>query len=174
MDQAVAFLRDECECRSFVGLLGCLPGGYNNNGYNVVESKEGLAQALVNHGEDMLGRTLPVTTCPFRAGNLCLAVGKQVAGLPLNLARQCQSFVHVPHIALPAPSPTHLLDIQTCISITLHHFTQWAGYDERTYTGHKFAVKRPVARPKPKTKERTEVEVVTQVASLFDTDNADY
>ena len=33
-----------------------------------------------------------------------------------------------------------LLDAQSCLSIVLHHFTQWARYDEHTFCGHKFSV----------------------------------
>ena len=35
-----------------------------------------------------------------------------------------------------------LLDSQTCLSITLHHFNAHAGYDEQMFEGQKFHVER--------------------------------
>ena len=34
-EQAAAFLREECQCQSLIGLLGCLPDGYAEKGYPV-------------------------------------------------------------------------------------------------------------------------------------------
>jgi len=98
-------------------------------------------------------RSYPVSSRPFAAavanppGNICFALsGKERGrrGLSLALAQQCDVFVHVPHVAIPEdralPMPAPLLDIPSCISIALYHFTNWAGYDERTFQGHKFKV----------------------------------
>lgn len=154
IDQAVAFLRGpDCSCRSFVGLLGAVPDGYNKDGYLVHEdaSDKGIEMARVlKHPEDrkvLSVRSYPVSTCPFSPGNVCIVLSKERQGLPLALARQCDHLVHVPHVAIEMGDETKetppLLDTQSCISITLHHFTNWAGYDEQTFQGHKFQVTRP-------------------------------
>jgi len=36
-----------------------------------------------------------------------------------------------------------LLDTPACLSILLHEYTGWAGYNERGFQGHKFDVIRP-------------------------------
>jgi hypothetical protein len=153
VEQAVAFLRgSECSCQSLIGLMGSMPGGYETDGYAVYEDEDemGLARVLNVAASKTLKelpvRSFPVFTRPFSAGNACIVLSKKLrSGLPLSLARQCDAFVHVPHAAIPhkdGESPP-LLDTPSCLSITLHHLTTWAGYDERTFQGHKFEVTRP-------------------------------
>jgi hypothetical protein len=153
VEQAVAFLRgSECSCQSIIGLLGSMPDGYETDGYTVYgdEDETGLAQVLNVAASKTLKelsiRSFPVFTHPFSSGNACIVLSKKHrSGLPLSLARHCDAFVHVPHVAIPhgdGESPT-LLDTPSCLSITLHHLTTWAGYDERTFQGHKFEVTRP-------------------------------
>jgi hypothetical protein len=154
VEQAVAFLRDsECSCQSIIGLMGSMPDGYETDGYAVYEDEDettGLARVL-NVAESKSLKELPIRSFPvftrsFSAGNACIVLSKKLrSGLPLSLARHCDAFVHVPHAAIPHKSgeaPT-LLDTPSCLSITLHHLTTYAGYDERTFQGHKFEVTRP-------------------------------
>lgn len=200
VEQAVAFLRGpECSCRSLIGLLGSMPDGYETGGYAVYEDEDetGLAQVLNIAASKKLKecptRSFPIFTRHFTAGNACIVLSKKHrSGLPLSLARHCDAFVHVPHVAIPhkdGESPT-LLDTPSCLSITLHHLTTWAGYDERTFQGHKFEVTRPAVDAdglRRLAKERAEVkrglqqaadETVDEggVASLFGVDDnlADY
>jgi hypothetical protein len=153
VEQAVAFLRgSECSCQSIIGLMGSMPDGYETDGYAVYEDEDetGLARVMnVEAGKPLKElpiRSFPVFTRPFSPGNACIVLSKKLrSGLPLSLARHCDAFVHVPHAAIPhqsGESPT-LLDTPSCLSITLHHLTTWAGYDERTFQGHKFEVTRP-------------------------------
>lgn len=202
--QAVLFLKEEYQCQSFVGLLGCVPtdnkhgclgGSTRADGCRVsIVSSTGNAEvsqddarstgddsdlvtvAVSERGEAItydgrsdppsvvttnsaaakLPRSFPVFESRFGvddsnnsksvAGNICFVVGGRKAnGLPLSLARHCDVFVHVPHAAIQpskpsTTSPPLLLDLQSCLSIVLHHFSQWAKYDEHTFAGHKFEV----------------------------------
>jgi len=69
----------------------------------------------------------------------CFVICKSRHGLPSMLARHCDSFVHIPHRTMGGDFAGHsLLDLSACLSIVLHHHSEWAGYDERTFNGHKF------------------------------------
>jgi len=81
--------------------------------------------------------SIPVHRRQFR-GNTAFFCSKNWRGLPAKHARICDSFLHVPHLATEEPSP--FVDIQSSISIILHHFTAWAQYDERESEGQKFDV----------------------------------
>jgi hypothetical protein len=68
--------------------------------------------------------------------------------LPLPFGNFCDSFLHVPHCFLSSEpeldistslSPS-LLNVETCLSIVLHHFATFVQYDERNFQGHKFKV----------------------------------
>ena len=64
------------------------------------------------------------------------------------MALQCDAFIHVPHVAVATvkkeddtnTEPTLLVDVPSSLSISLHHLTNKAGYNERKFVGHKFAV----------------------------------
>ena len=88
-------------------------------------------------------KSFPVNLRPFsKDQNACFAVGKDRQGLALSLAQYCDAFVHVPHHNYDTNSDNTpiLLDHPSCISITLHEFTEHAGYNERKFQGHKFQV----------------------------------
>ena len=76
-------------------------------------------------------------------GNTAFFCSKNWRGLPAEHARRmCDSFLHVPHLAATDESSQAMfLDVQSSISIILHHFTAWAQYDERESEGQKFDVK---------------------------------
>ena len=61
--------------------------------------------------------------------------------MPVSLAGVCDSFIHIPYPRALGERP--LVDPPSCLSILLHEFTSWAGYNERTFQGHKFDVVRP-------------------------------
>lgn len=199
-EQAVTFLIKERGCKSIVGLLGCLPGGYDNVDVITVQTEAGqLAQATTmmngsNNKCKIIDNSLtkktsyPVSQCPFKRESTCIAVGKERHGLPHALAESCDFFVHVPHAAIitnnldinSAP-PAILLDVPSCISITLHHLTNRLGYDERTFMGHKFEVNRQQnvydgktlealreRRVEEKAQKTREEEDVSYLGGLFD------
>ena len=105
-------------------------------------------------------KSFPVHLRQFSKGNCCFLISKNWRGLPQDQARFCDSFVHVPYDPVPFITaattcekddqgsasimiPQHnlkLLDVPSCLSITLHHFTAWAKYDQRMFTKHKFDV----------------------------------
>mmetsp|Transcript_15321 Transcript_15321/g.21345 ORF Transcript_15321/g.21345 Transcript_15321/m.21345 type:complete len:263 (+) Transcript_15321:84-872(+) len=154
VDQAVAFLRETCKCKSIVGMLGGSPIAYQSEGCvvqedeksNIVSIQEGKVNDHIG-GEktqivtQLYPRSYPVDARPFQTGNCCFALSKDWKGLPILLASCCDKFVHVPHSNI---DQQYLLDTPSCMSIVLHHFTSWAGYNERDYTGHKFEVQQGV------------------------------
>ena len=81
----------------------------------------------------------PVHRRQFR-GNTAFLCTKNWRGLPVEQARICDSFIHVPHVAAEEPSQAMFVDIQSSISIIFHHFTAWAQYNERESEGQKFDV----------------------------------
>ena len=143
------FASVSCKCESIVGLLGCLPGGYSPVGYEVHHDGQ-FAKAYLCDPPSPCGgfgplspRSSPVNLSTIPCNNTCLVVGKQSAGLPLDLARHCTKFVHIAHaIVLDASSPFPLLSPPSFLSIALHHITEKLGYSEHEFQGHKFRVNR--------------------------------
>jgi hypothetical protein len=157
LSQAVDYLRNGAKCDTFMGLL-CTgaAGAYSKEGYPV---KDNMEQSLVSvdalGGEQLqsdLPKSYPAHTKPFvrnEAGNnnFCIVVDKNWKGFSSLLAKMCDFFLHVPHAMVVAPDDDAmqkkegvLLDIPSCLSISLHHLTQWANYHERVFQGHKFDV----------------------------------
>eukprot|EP00565_Helicotheca_tamesis_P009699 CAMPEP_0185730932 /NCGR_PEP_ID=MMETSP1171-20130828/11441_1 /TAXON_ID=374046 /ORGANISM="Helicotheca tamensis, Strain CCMP826" /LENGTH=300 /DNA_ID=CAMNT_0028400083 /DNA_START=38 /DNA_END=936 /DNA_ORIENTATION=+ len=91
-----------------------------------------------------------------KLGNTSFVISKNWKGLPFDHATHCDSFVHIPlhsaiaannnsnehHLQLPEQrmAPFQILDVQSCLSIVLHHYTAWAKYHERSFDGQKFDV----------------------------------
>ena len=113
--------------------------------------------------------SVPISARPFPSEDVCFLLSKDKRGLPLSQARLCSSFIHVPHLSFDNdPSPTMqqhplqsipetngtqitnstLLDTATTLSIVLHHYTAWAGYEERSFAENQKFVKdvKPNAR----------------------------
>ena len=111
----------------------------------------------------------PVHKRPFPSnGNVCFSISRRAVGLPVHQAQYCDSFVHIQTTPPLLTSQTHttattsntlqqknnqrpylihgLLDSQTCLSITLHHFNAFAQYDERIFEGQKFFVEKNQVR----------------------------
>jgi hypothetical protein len=92
--------------------------------------------------------------CPETTQTVVIAISKDFHGLPASLARHCDAFCHVPHVAIPGrrvadcanarqkliPPPPPLLDLPSTLSIALHHITAHLGYREGEFHGHKFQV----------------------------------
>lgn len=143
VDQTVSYLRNEQECKSLVGILGGVPNAYDASGYNVVERHEtDFVSVKTNEPASSTSkRSYPIHTRPFVEGNCCFVICKSPNGLPKSLANQCDFFVHVAHVQVNNDIETsRLLDVPSCLSITLHHFTAWAKWDDRSFQGHKYEV----------------------------------
>lgn len=168
-EQATRYLRaDEtkggCGCVSITGLLGGA-AFYSPDGCTVHEAgdmvmiegtMEETTLGIKMKGDDQMSRSrsMPVFVRPFR-GNTCFLVSKNWSGLPSEQARFCDSFIHVPHCpvitsdqslgtssSIVSMKSRPLVDVQSFLSIVLHHFTAWARYDERRFEGQKFDVAR--------------------------------
>jgi predicted RNA binding protein YcfA (HicA-like mRNA interferase family) len=135
-----------------IGLLGAVPEGYHTDGYAVcVDQDSGLATASLLDREEsedslsLLGRSYPIYALPSALVDpprtVCLVVSKDRHGLPVELARQCEAFCHVPCVGLQEGPP--LLDTPSTLTIALHQLTASLGYDEVTFEGHKFHVIKP-------------------------------
>lgn len=132
--QAANFLTTTCQCRTIVGLLGGLPGGYE--GPSEVYWNQPDAATQSTKGEDsilakaesiiamntpnrsqihssinshlLVGKSFPVSdpNLPLgSSGNIALAVSKDAHGLPQALAEHCHTFCHVPHAEIPSMDP---------------------------------------------------------------------
>jgi hypothetical protein len=140
VDQAVSYLRGQVECKSLVGLLGGVANAYDSSGYNVLEQDETFQVTVEASTERTTAKSsYPIHSRPFVEGNCCFVIGKLSTGLPSSLASQCDFFVHIPHVDVSGDD-ARLLDVPSCLSISLHHFTAWAQYDERGFQGHKYEV----------------------------------
>jgi hypothetical protein len=117
----------------------------------------------------------PVSSFPFCKGNIGIALGKD--GLPMALARHCDSLVHIAHLPCTQRPSFGLLDVQSCLSILLHHFTNLANYDESTFQGNKFAVERPKREMREMQRRANRAEETRQeddgqlTGTLFDDDD---
>lgn len=155
VEQAIASLQEKEKSVSIVGILGGLPiissettTKMARDSLAVYEDRvTGCVQIfsensyLHEKSSIMESHSYPISSRPFdKDKDHCFVLCKQKRGLTLSLARVCEKFIHVPHIDIgeePADNRA-LLDIQSCLSITLHHFSEWAGRDERTFEGSKF------------------------------------
>ena len=146
LDLAVEYLRAPtteggCGC-SIVGLLNGGVEAFSKTGSDTILMQDGDVDLVSVSGKrdpdgclKGLPKSYPVHIHPFPKGsNVCLVINKNHKGLLLHLSRVCDSFIHVP-ILKPGT-----VDVPSCLSISLHHLTQWAGYRERVFEGHKFQV----------------------------------
>ena len=180
--QASAHLREECMVNQILGLLGGASGEnvYDDSGCEVSERKyqckfrgESRIATVTRRGRHdrvnkdnvdatSFPRSTPVNKRPFR-GATAFLVSKNWRGLPVEQAKICDSFVHVPQSPIMFVCRTQtedgtdervkekmestlqesnamFLDTPASLSIVLHHFTAWARYDERVFVGQKFDV----------------------------------
>ncbi|CAM9692211.1 unnamed protein product [Hapterophycus canaliculatus] len=94
--------------------------------------------------DDQILSSTPVRRRPFRRSTAFL-VGHQNR-LGDDALDVCDFLVHVEQQAIEPPSE---LGAPVTTSIALHHFTAWANYEERQFTGEKFNVDREAARCRP-------------------------
>jgi len=141
VDQAITYMRDDCACTSLVGLLGGVADAYGCDGCDIVEEEDEThcVSLLVAKETSSTKRSYPIHIRPFVKGNCCFVISKNPKGLPSSLACHCDFFVHISHVNV-AEDDSRLLDVPSCLSIALHHFTAWAKYDERVFQGHKYEV----------------------------------
>jgi hypothetical protein len=155
MEQAHRFMRQECNCTAMIGLLGCSPNSFNDNGYNVtvaentVSVSQNDSENQCDNDDDNIpsGRSYPAhcnRVSFFGNGNIGLVVSKENRGLPLQMAEVCDTFTHVPYPSrdnsITSTTHTRLLNFACCLSITLHELTAQIGYNENTFCGTKFSV----------------------------------
>ena len=202
--QALAYLQSSendggCSCETIMGLL-CVgaAGAYSEAGYPTTHNIEHDTLQVVlgplesDTQSSALPMSYPVHTKTFsRHGNYCIVLSKSNKGLPMELAKLCHFFVHVPHVAIPPVENQQAdlpLDVPSCLSIALHHWTQWAGYHERMFQGHKFQVahvqRGRLSTFQSRTKDRQEQKHDNELAadmviegafaSVFNYENCDY
>ena len=159
----------------------------NNEGQTYAEEHQQMKSSSSEHHKQspsarIPNKSYPIHTRPF-ATNVCFLVSKDRRGLPIDQARLCDGFVHIPHITIfendstdgaeevSSTKNTHnklsitsqathtselstsneaqktiitqrpLLNTEASLSIVLHHFTTWAGYEERKFEENQKFVK---------------------------------
>ena len=88
-------------------------------------------------------RSFPIDKRPFTPDrDTCFMLSRYKNEFPASQARICNGFVHVPHLSLGETiSKSNLMDTATILSITLHHYTAFAEYEERTFAENQKFVK---------------------------------
>lgn len=69
-------------------------------------------------------------------GSVAFMLGNEGQGLSNRQIRLCDSFVYIPQYGTGTAS----LNVAVAASITLHHFSIWAGFPESKRQGQKFEV----------------------------------
>lgn len=205
VQQAVDSIHQDRSQVSVMGVLGSAPKNRNNHQSSPVPVQEDTEARLFRLVLDesgtaeqtLVGRqqSWPVGARQFEKSKIhCFAICKSKHGLSTSLASHCDRYVHIPHRTLGgnhyALHP--LLDLPACMSIVLHHYTEWAGYDERNFKGHKFELQcvkqgdldqreeRRNQRNEEKRKQAEEMEsgeshaLATQLFNSCDDDGGDY
>jgi hypothetical protein len=159
VDQAAEYL-NKCGVSSIVGILG--DAGFKSEGGLDNETKRPIAidTTKSQNGDQVVKPTVEkdnktihefsmshaVHTRPFEKNekSVCFVTDKKSIGLPYDLAQICSSFVHISSYAPILEEGQNaiygLIDSQTCLSITLHHYCGYVGYSERDFSGQKFQV----------------------------------
>ena len=128
---------------SIVGIVGSIAGGdevYSSRGLRLWqdECNPDYVELMKTQSDSVphieLGTSMPVHSRNF-SGDVCFLMSKDKRGMPVSQAKICHSFIHVPHAKFePSDDGSSLLDSATTLSIVLHHFTAWSGYDERSFS----------------------------------------
>ena len=156
--QGVDYVKS-CGVRSIVGILGdasfktdsdddsrivCQQASSNST---IVNVSSGISPSILKETniDDEYPCSRPIHLRPFAtAEDICFLISKRPIGLPLDQGRFCDAFVHVstaaPVLSNEINAVYGLLDSQTSLSICLHHFAAFAGYQERDFVGQKFQV----------------------------------
>ena len=206
VNKAVASLRNECGNVSIVGILCGLPiipsSGESESctdPFQVCKDESnGLVQILQNGNPPGSLDILEARSWPVFAPNVfesgrdhCFVICKYKKGLTASLAVHCDKFVHVPCMDMGGGLyDPPLLDVPSCLSITLHHFAESAGYDERTFQGYKFELDKQRRKNAPKDsvskencarkekeremQEKTANETLESMGGFFEDGDGDY
>lgn len=152
--QAIASLRGANQSAvSVIGVLGGVPLGVeidNQKTFPIsTDPVSGQAQILDHsigeHQSVFAGKeSLPIGSWPFDEFKIhCFAICKSKRGLSVGLANVCDKFIHLPHKDMGRGfNDGPILDVPSCLSIVLHHHSEWAGRSERNFQGHKFELER--------------------------------
>jgi len=138
---------------TILGILGAYGGGdessiFSPNGVQVYED-DSYASIVPSSSPDkkqdtcIQHRSFPIDKRPFTPDrDTCFILSRYKNEFPASQARICNCFVHVPHLSLEeTTSKSNLMDTATIISIVLHHYTAFAGYEERTFAENQKFVK---------------------------------
>lgn len=141
--QAADYLMTELGCSEIIGLVGSVQDGYESLSVDFDGDNETSTIVMVrrNHvpseSQQLVSfQSTPVHMLRNTTPNCCLAVNQKSSGLPLDLAKHCSRFVHVPVVY-------ELLDSPACLSIVLHEFTEQWECTEQGFRDQKFAIVRP-------------------------------
>ena len=137
---------------TILGILGAYGGEetFSSNGVQVYEGDDSYASIVPpspNKKQDtcIQHRSFPIDKRLFTADrDTCFILSRYKNEFPASQARICNGFVHVPHLSLDVKetiSKSNLMDTATILSITLHHYTAFAGYEERTFAENQKFVK---------------------------------
>jgi hypothetical protein len=151
VDQAIASIHHDRRRISVVGILGGVPMNSGMNSILDVQRDDDASVLCVSSEESEQSKPLQPKKQSYPVGSNwvelskihCFAFCKSKRGLSSLLACHCDRFVHIPHRSMGGDfAKSSLLDLPSCMSIVLHHYTTRAGYDERTFKGHKFELQR--------------------------------
>ena len=139
---------------TILGILGAYGGDetFSSTGMQVYEGDDSYASIVPpspNKKQDtakcIQHRSFPIDKRPFTADrDTCFVLSRYKNEFPASQSRICNGFVHVPHLSLDVEetiSKSNLMDTATILSITLHHYTAFAGYEERTFAENQKFVK---------------------------------
>lgn len=150
VDQALKSLGADRNSIDLIGLLGGSP--VKKDEFSVYEDPDsGLAEILGDDKPNIdsyksvyAAKSYKVSSWPFDESKIqCFAICKMKRGLSLDLARQCNKFIHIPHRNMGRGfGHGPILDVPSCLSIVLHHYSEWASRNERNFDGHKFELER--------------------------------
>jgi len=156
--RAVDYLKS-CGVGSIIGILGdaSFRKGDNDDSreviddpdFNIVKAGSEIYSSSTTQCEKKYPCSQPIHSRPFKKDeNVCFSISRKSIGIPMEQGKYCDYFVHV---STAAPFSSHdgadgdqviygLLDAQTSLSICLHHYAAFAGYEERDFVGQKFQV----------------------------------
>ena len=87
-------------------------------------------------GVEICDGALPVCSSQAFSGSTAFIMGNEGYGMTEAQMEVCDRFVYIPHFGAGTAS----LNVTVAASIIFHRFAEWAGYQERERSGHKFVV----------------------------------
>ena len=86
-------------------------------------------------GVEIVESAVPIESHPFD-GNTAFIMGNEGDGMTPNQKAICDGFVYIRQHGTGTAS----LNVAVAASIVMHHFSTWAGYEERARVGEKYVV----------------------------------